>query len=388
LANRFLYDAIIVGGGISGASIAHSLAKRKIKTLLLERHDDVASEGSGNPTGFIYPQLTEEKSVECDFSLAAFHYSSAQIESVLNNKDYAAVPFARGAFQIPVSDSEQQTILKATKNYQLDHNEIQFCQESFSGKEGFLFKNALTVPPRRLTRRLMESCREFLEVETYANYLGHDLNETFQVRTDTSIFSSKFLFLCHSNGFIETPDMNWFPLRRVRGQIALLPESENLKSLPYSYIFGDYLTRDIGSGSVLGASSDDIFMDESVRIEETKGFLRKAAVALPTLKAHFAQLESMVQDINTRVSFRLESKDKRPIFGKLPDYEKYKQLKTSDSETIPYIENLFVLGALGSKGLTHSIFASEIIVREALGEKNLIDQNLYRAFKPERFLKI
>ena len=37
------YDCIVIGGGIIGTAVLDRLARRKMKVLLLEKQDDVAS---------------------------------------------------------------------------------------------------------------------------------------------------------------------------------------------------------------------------------------------------------------------------------------------------------------------------------------------------------
>ena len=38
-----MYDAIIIGGGVTGTSIAYQLSKKKGKFLLLEKNEDVCA---------------------------------------------------------------------------------------------------------------------------------------------------------------------------------------------------------------------------------------------------------------------------------------------------------------------------------------------------------
>lgn len=393
LKNHF--DAIIIGGGIAGASVAYSLSKRKIKTLLLERREDLALEASGNPTGLVYPQLTKHLSTEGTFSLQAFRYLLKELQRLCEDvKGFDRSLTSSGVFLLPKGQEEKDRYLGSIQAYQLDSEELEFVFDSYSGKEGFWFKNALALPPRSLTEAFVRMANPFTEIRYYQNFRKVSFQEEIHVSTETDTFRAKLLFLCHANSFLDFPETNWIPIRKVRGQLIWLPRSEELKSLPHSYLFGDYLTRDIGHGSVLGASFDEYKMDESARDDESISFITEAKKALPPLQNFFTRLtENGISNLKTRVSFRSQSKDRRPIFGRLPNFSLFEtnlpskpSASFSQSPSVPYFENAFLLGALGSRGLTHALLASEVIVRQALGEENLLQPLESSEFNPERFL--
>ncbi|MBW7859095.1 MAG: tRNA (5-methylaminomethyl-2-thiouridine)(34)-methyltransferase MnmD, partial [Leptonema sp. (in: Bacteria)] len=60
--------AVIVGGGISGLSVAEALLKRGWQVQLNERHSKLASEASGNPTAMFLPYLTADKTAISDLT--------------------------------------------------------------------------------------------------------------------------------------------------------------------------------------------------------------------------------------------------------------------------------------------------------------------------------
>lgn len=389
------FDAIIIGGGIAGTSVAYSLSKRKIKTLLLERKEDLALEASGNPTGLVYPQLTKHPSTEGNFSLHAFRHMLRELQVLCDDvKVLDRTQISHGVFIIPKGQAEKDRYLGSIQAYNLDSEEMEMRSDSYSGREGFLFKKAFAISPRSLAQAYAQMAKPFTEFQFYQNFRKVEFQKEIHVSTETDAYTAKLLFLCHANSFLDFPETNWIPIRKVRGQLLWLPISEELKLLPHSYLFGDYLTKDIGHGSVLGASFDEYKMDESAREAESLSFISEAINALPPLQNFFNRIkENGISKLKTRVSFRSQSKDRRPIFGKLPDFVLYENnlpAKPSanfrQSPDVPYFENAFLLGALGSRGLTHALLASEEIVRDALGEKQLMNPLEYSEFNPERFL--
>ena len=49
-----MYDAIIIGGGVTGSSVAFYLSKNEGKFLLLEKHEDVCCETSKANSGICH----------------------------------------------------------------------------------------------------------------------------------------------------------------------------------------------------------------------------------------------------------------------------------------------------------------------------------------------
>ena len=50
------FQAIVIGGGISGCSSAYALAKRGMQVTLIERNAEIANAASGNPLAMLYPR--------------------------------------------------------------------------------------------------------------------------------------------------------------------------------------------------------------------------------------------------------------------------------------------------------------------------------------------
>ncbi len=389
------FDAIVVGAGIAGASLVYALAKRKLKILLLESKEDFALEASGNPVGLIYPHLTKNHSIEGNFSFKAFEYILKEIENTkLFPRNSEATKSYSGVLLLPRNNEEKERYLGAIKAYPFPTNDLEWIFDSFSGREGFLFKKGLAISPRLLVKNLLHLSQSYTTHKFFHTYERSEINESITVTTDNEYYTAEFLFLAHSNSFLQFPETSWIPICKVRGQLISLPEIEDLKLMPCSYIFGDYLTQDLGAGSVLGASYDEFKMDAEIREEENFTFLQSAIQNLPGLSYIFEKVKNLdISNLKTRVSYRSQSQDRRPVFGKLPDILDYqnnvdssKKSLSKNQPTIRYLRNIFVLGALGSRGLTHALLAAETIIRDALEEKHLLTEDEYSDFKPDRFL--
>ncbi|BDA79678.1 hypothetical protein LPTSP3_g26080 [Leptospira kobayashii] len=392
-----VYEAVIIGGGVAGASVAYALSKRKIKTLLLEKKGNLSEGASGNPSGLIYPFLTKHKTSESIFSLSAFRFLNEEWEKIENFAASEKFSFYKnGICFLTDSESDKDRYFHSIESHGLAKEET-FIKNDISflpGKEALYFPKGKTISPPIYVSLLCKLSSPHLTIHTYENFLEWEDNSPIQINTDKRIYQTDKFFLCLANEVLEMQRTKWLPIKKVRGQIVLLPESKLLSQITSSVLFGHYLTEDMGSGSVLGASFDEFKYEETSRVHETVELLESAKRQLPILKTYWEDLEKSPETLGTRVSYRSQTQDRRPILGKLPNAEQFKRdnpYKKGESHIrkppiISYYKDVSILGGLGSRGLNHSLFGAEIVVRESLGENLPIESDLFEDFKPERFL--
>ena len=68
-------SAIVIGGGIAGCSSAYALARRGIEVTLIERHEKLALEASGNPIAMLYPKLSIKPSMQSTLAWQSFEFT-------------------------------------------------------------------------------------------------------------------------------------------------------------------------------------------------------------------------------------------------------------------------------------------------------------------------
>lgn len=69
--------AVVIGAGLAGCATAASLAARGWRVTVLERHDDVAREASGNPQGVLYLKLSAHGTALSQLIVAGFGQHTA-----------------------------------------------------------------------------------------------------------------------------------------------------------------------------------------------------------------------------------------------------------------------------------------------------------------------
>ncbi|MCB0034760.1 MAG: FAD-binding oxidoreductase, partial [Anaerolineales bacterium] len=98
-------DAIVIGGGIVGASLAYHLVKGGINTLLIDRHDSGRATDAG--AGILSPETSSTTSDDWyRLGINAFAYYHPLIEA-LNKEQALTTGFERcGLLRLAVSDDE------------------------------------------------------------------------------------------------------------------------------------------------------------------------------------------------------------------------------------------------------------------------------------------
>lgn len=393
--------AIVVGGGIAGASVCYALSKRKIKTILLESESSPAKQSSGNPIGVVYPFLTKHKTTESEFSYLAYRYFLELWESLeLGNK----VPHSDGIHFLLETNSAYDRYSNAILSHQIPIDIAFLEKEKYSNLYSLFFPTGKAISPVALTMELLRLAKP----ETKYNSRLHswqtidkDKNDEQDgkliCQTDTETLSANYLFLTQGFQFANDPTLQWIPMKQVRGQIVKIPGSicKNQSSI----LYGDYITAEINGERVLGASFDEFHLEKEPRIKETimmweglQSHLKNVIVENQTLD---------VKNFGTRVSYRTQSQDRHPVVGKLPIVSqldttvKYQNLfrKSGKPFQIPYYESVGILNGLGSRGLTHALLAGEILVNQVLNktmkfldQKNEIPEHIIQSLKPDRFL--
>ena len=126
------------------------------------------------------------------------------------------------------------------------------------------------------------------------------------------------------------------------------------------------------------------------RPEEHRDNLRKLADALPALN-----LVTPAGTHRGHVAHRCNSRDYLPIVGAVPDRaafnDTYRGLSGRKTYLIdapcPVVPGLYVMTALGSRGLSAAPLAAEILASEITGEILPVARHLHQALVPARFLK-
>jgi tRNA 5-methylaminomethyl-2-thiouridine biosynthesis bifunctional protein len=151
------------------------------------------------------------------------------------------------------------------------------------------------------------------------------------------------------------------PLRPVRGQVSLLPARVD-RPLRIAVCGDGYVTPPIGGFHCVGASFNEGVTEPSERVEDHAGNLERLQRMLPGFGAGID-----AGTLRGRVAFRTMAKDRLPIVGGLG------------------APGLYACLALGSRGMTWSALAAELLASRIEGEPLPLERELVEALAPQRF---
>ncbi len=161
-----MYDIAIIGGGVTGCAIARWLSKYKLKTILLEKHEDVASETTKANSAIIHAgYAAPDGSLRCEMNVKSnpmFDQAKKEL-----NFEFERV----GSFVVAVTDENMKTLeheLKQAKERNIpgeiitDIKRIKTMEPNISDKVKGIFyaPTAGLVWPFGLTVALAENAFE------------------------------------------------------------------------------------------------------------------------------------------------------------------------------------------------------------------------------------
>lgn len=396
--------AVIIGAGIAGCQMAWHLCEEGWQVTLIERQSQIAREASGNPIGIITPKMTAKPSIGEDFYTQAFHYTLSLLE-VLSQQGHEIEWTPCGVQQLTHNERENKR-WEALKKRNLPSKFIQLLDEkqsqtvagialhsthsyksSFFPQAGWInpasFCKALSQHPSCTTRcdtegleliskgniwQLLDQKNKVIthsEVVIIAN--GKDINQLTQTQNlpcmpvagQTTFAESSFLLS---------------KLKTVIGHEGFITPSIKLKNNTAQHLFGATFDRN----NTNPACSDDA---DNRNVKALNNYLPDVS-------------QSLININSAHCAVRMTSPDRFPYVGALADIDFYQQnypdlqlgkhWKKYPNAT--YQKGLFILGNLGSRGLTTSGLCAKSLTNLLENKPSLEQNKLLTQCHPARFM--
>jgi len=236
-----MYDVIIIGSGISGACIARECAKYQMKTLVLEKNMDVASETTLANSAIIHAGHDPKPgTLKAKFNILG----SRMYEQMSKELD---IPYWRSGGMVVATSKEE--IHHIEELYQrglenglskeeisiLDQEEIRKIEPNISDdvlKALYLPTTAITYPMEAAIANLENAMDNGVDLQTNAEVTSIDKEEgIFKVHTNQGDFQTKIVVNAAGLYAEKISDMvveNYFTITPRRGEYLVLDKDVDL----------------------------------------------------------------------------------------------------------------------------------------------------------------
>jgi tRNA 5-methylaminomethyl-2-thiouridine biosynthesis bifunctional protein len=391
-------SVLVVGAGLAGCHAAAALARRGITVTLLDQ-GSLAGAGSGNDQGVLYTRLSRKHSVLVDFALQSFQFASnlyrqmflagtltAPLDGDLcgsfQQSDNAADMAALGAALVGLEELAQ--VLDATRA----NSVLGIDQPS----AGYWYPRSGWLRPSAVCRSLVTHTKIRVVEHCGAVTLRTD-GERWQAVANGQILAQATCAIAATGTQVAAmPQLKWLPVQTVRGQITQLPATHTRDALRAVLCHEGYIAPARDGSHSIGATFDINALDPAPRTQDHRENLARLAAAVPSWRDAFASLDPAALD--GRVGYRCASPDYLPMVGPVPDVERlcteFGALRKSGKQPISrrgsYLPGLYISTAHGSRGLTSTPIAAELLASMICSESPPFSRALCRALAPARFI--
>ena len=341
-ASKIPTQALVVGAGIAGASVAYALAQRNIPVTVIESNH-IASGGSGNPVAVIRPEPGGEHNPITTLTTLGMQWLVQWL--ALHGQ---AIPHElSGAIRMTRDALRHQKLAQHAAHYAADWiaevSQEQANQLSANkvADKGFHLPVAGWIEPIPFVQSLLTHARIQVQVGLKVTQLQFDEKYVATITlSDGSVRNADCVIL--ASAFSDTLFSSSLAIDSARGQLTMLPEKVG-RTLDKIICRDVYITPAIRGVHTIGATiqKDDGF-SEARTSDDQENFQRLQRL-LPEFCLDMSECQS------GRVAFRAVTQDRLPAVGRLA-------------------EGLYATLAHGSRGMTCAPWCGEWLASMIVGE--------------------
>lgn len=390
-------EVVIIGGGIASAMTALSLVERGRKVTLLCADDEPATGASGNRQGALYPLLNGEHDALSRFYSLAFGYARQRLLALAERHPIAFEMC--GVVQLGYDDKSRAKLTKMGQGpfppelmQPLTAAETDTVAGLPSGHEGVSYPLGGWLCPADLTRAALKEAQAsgLLQVEYHTHVSAiTEQADGWQVESkDGRHWHAPNLVVAAGYQLPALLPFAELPLYPVRGQVSHVPTSASLRQLKTVLCYDGYLTPMHNEQHCIGASYGRNQSSLEFRAEEQIQNQVRLQACLPE-QTWPAEVD--VSGNEARVGVRCASRDHLPVVGPvarlqgLADHYAQLQHDQHNAQPLPLHPGLYVLGALGSRGLCSAPLCGELLASEICGDPLPLAADLLEALHPARY---
>ncbi|MEN5089930.1 bifunctional tRNA (5-methylaminomethyl-2-thiouridine)(34)-methyltransferase MnmD/FAD-dependent 5-carboxymethylaminomethyl-2-thiouridine(34) oxidoreductase MnmC [Pseudomonas protegens] len=387
--------ALVIGGGLAGCASAASLAARGWQVQLLERHEQLAQEASGNPQGVLYLKLSAHGTALSQMILSGFGYTRRQLEHLQRGLDWDGCGVLQLAFN--PKEAERQAQLAAAFPSDLLHVLDQPRAQALAGigldHGGLFYPEGGWVHPPALCQ--WQAKHSQIQVLTHQEVLElRRVDQQWQAWDGERMLASAAVVILAGAAEIKRfPASAELPLKRIRGQITRLPQTEHSQRLATVVCAEGYVAPARQGEHTLGASFDFKSQDLTPTTAEHAGNLAMLREISSDLLQRLNAEQLPLDSLQGRAAFRCTSPDYLPIVGPLADPQAFAETYAAlgkDARQVPdlpcpWLDGLYINSGHGSRGLITAPLSGELLAAWLENEPLPLPRSVAEACHPNRF---
>ncbi|QYK02708.1 FAD-dependent 5-carboxymethylaminomethyl-2-thiouridine(34) oxidoreductase MnmC [Shewanella psychrotolerans] len=399
-------ETAIIGGGVASACLALSLAERGQTVSLFCMDEAPGQQASGNKQGAIYPLLTPEHGTLSHFFLQGYLFSRQRINTLVKQGYQISHDFC-GVLQTGHDERSTKRLHKIISSQPWANNIAQSIRANAAstlagvdiGLSGIYYPLGGWVCPQEFTAAAIEKAASLAQLEQHYKTNITSLKQIdgqWYLITEQGQESQQFgpfanVVLANGRHITDFSQTAQLPISGFRGQVSHIPSRGELTRLKTVLCSHGYLTPQQDGLHCTGASyiKDPINLDYSA----TEQFenLNKIRTSYQTAWTRDVDITGH----SARVGVRMVTRDHAPMMGCAPDFDAISKVYQSQqpsresakywqSTKAPVHDGLFVLGGLGSRGLTSGPLAAEILAAQMCGELLPTTMDVLSLLNPNR----
>ncbi|MCS3418426.1 tRNA 5-methylaminomethyl-2-thiouridine biosynthesis bifunctional protein [Pseudomonas sp. BIGb0450] len=387
--------ALVIGGGLAGCASAASLAARGWHVSLLERHDGLAREASGNPQGVLYLKLSAHGTALSQLIVSGFGHTRRLLEHLQRGTDWDGCGVLQLAFNAKEAERQAQLAQAFAPDllHRLDQPQAQARAGVSLDHGGLFFPEGGWVHPPALCQ--WQAGQPGIEVLTHHEVLElRKVDGQWQAWDGERLLAGAAVVVLAGAAEIKrfAPSAG-LPLKRIRGQITELAETPASSALNTVVCAEGYVAPARLGQHTLGASFDFNSLDLTPSAADHAGNLALLEEISPDLRQRLHADALEPEQLQGRAAFRCTSPDYLPIVGPLADPHLFAQAYAvlgKDARQVPdapcpWLDGLYVNSGHGSRGLITAPLSGELLAAWLENEPLPLPRSVAEACHPNRF---
>lgn len=393
---REVKDVIVIGAGLSGANAAYALSKRGLKVRVVDASAVPGAAASALAWGILHPHYSRDDNLLSRLSRQGFlatRHRLKTLEKLMQEELFADV----GCLQMAHSESVYQDWLQAKEAdlpFHLPRDYAKLIDEADAAKiAGLAVKRGGWWFPTAGMVRVGAYCRALIEVASVP-YRGNTFVERLEATQDGWRLvgqwgeyideASDVVVACAADSQRLLAPYQTMSIDALKGRITLLRDTD-FQALKIPVSGEGYIVNMPDGYCGIGATYE---LAQKGPWTETKSH-----------EANLEKLDSILKEESSCVvtgaycGVRAVGPGRVPIVGGICDQASWLNVARDnpsrvDYENGPLLPGLWVIAAMGSRGVSMSALCSEVLASDMLDEGHILDASTLKGIGTRRLMKL